>query len=69
MPLMIGRRSAERAAVTAVRFAVSLTRSAGLLHRHAVFKRVACELYKRQAKRLDGTTFERVYHMVLAHSD
>jgi ubiquinone/menaquinone biosynthesis C-methylase UbiE len=40
-----------------------------LLHRHAGFKRVACDLYEEEAKRLDGTIFHRVYHMVLAHSE
>jgi hypothetical protein len=30
---------------------------------------VACDLYEEEAKRLDGTIFHRVYHMVLAHSD
>jgi SAM-dependent methyltransferase len=40
-----------------------------LLHRHAGFKRVVCDLYEEEAKRLDGTIFHRVYHMVLAHSE
>ena len=28
-------------------------------------KRVACYFYEEEAKRLDGTIFHRVYHMVL----
>jgi hypothetical protein len=37
--------------------------------RHAGFKRVACDLYEEEAKRLDGTIFHRVYRMMLTHSD
>jgi hypothetical protein len=37
--------------------------------RHAGFKCVACDLYKEEAKRRDGTIFHRVDHMVLTHSD
>jgi arsenite methyltransferase len=40
-----------------------------LLHSQAGFKRVACDIYKEEAKRLDATIFHRAYHMVVAHSD
>ena len=38
-----------------------------LLHRQAGFRRVDCELYEEQNTRLDGTVFQRSYHIVLAH--
>jgi len=40
-----------------------------LLHQQAGFKRVTCDIYEEEAKRLDGTIFHRAYHMVLAHAD
>jgi SAM-dependent methyltransferase len=39
------------------------------LHRQAGFKRVKCDVYEEEAKRLDGSTFRRAYYMVLAHAD
>ena len=39
-----------------------------LLHQQAGFKRVTCDIYREEAKRLDGTIFHRAYHMVLAHA-
>jgi SAM-dependent methyltransferase len=39
------------------------------LHREAGFKRVECDVYEEEAKRLDGSTFRRAYHMVLALAD
>jgi SAM-dependent methyltransferase len=49
-------------------FRVPDRKSLELLLRQAGFGRVACELYEEQAKRLDGTLFQRVYHMVIAHA-
>jgi SAM-dependent methyltransferase len=40
-----------------------------LLHLQAGFKRVTCDVYEEEAKRLDGTIFRRAYHMVVAHAD
>jgi ubiquinone/menaquinone biosynthesis C-methylase UbiE len=37
------------------------------LHREAGFTRVACDIFEEEAKRLDGSTFRRACHMVLAH--
>ena len=39
-----------------------------LLHLQAGFKRVTCDIYQEDAKRLDGTIFHRAYHMILAHA-
>ncbi|HXV23200.1 MAG TPA: class I SAM-dependent methyltransferase [Alphaproteobacteria bacterium] len=36
------------------------------LHYQAGFQRVDSELYEEEAKRLDGTTFQRAYHIVRA---
>ncbi len=38
-----------------------------LLHRQAGFRGIDCELYEEQNTRLDGTVFQRSYHVVLAH--
>jgi ubiquinone/menaquinone biosynthesis C-methylase UbiE len=40
-----------------------------LLHQQAGFKRVICDVYEEDAKRIDGTIFHRAYNMVLAHAD
>lgn len=37
------------------------------LHRQAGFRGIDCELYEEQNTRLDGTVFQRFYHLVLAH--
>jgi hypothetical protein len=36
------------------------------LHREAGFGDVACEIHAERNRRLDGTVFERTYHIVLA---
>jgi ubiquinone/menaquinone biosynthesis C-methylase UbiE len=40
-----------------------------LLPQQAGFRRVTCDIYQEEAKRLDGTIFHRAYHMVIAHPD
>jgi SAM-dependent methyltransferase len=40
-----------------------------LLHLQAGFQRVACTLYEEEARRLDGTAFQRTFHLVLAHAE
>jgi ubiquinone/menaquinone biosynthesis C-methylase UbiE len=37
------------------------------LHLHAGFRRVDCELYEELNTRLNGTVFQRSYHIVVAH--
>lgn len=39
------------------------------LHLQAGFKRVSCDIYEEEAKRLDGTIFHRGYHMAVARTD
>lgn len=36
------------------------------LHRQAGFRQVDCELYEEESKRLDGTPFQRIFHIVRA---
>lgn len=38
------------------------------LHWRAGFKRVTCDIYQEDAKRLDGSIFHRAYHMIIAHA-
>ena len=40
-----------------------------LLHLQAGFKRVTCDIYQEEAKRLDGTIFHRAYNIVIAHAN
>jgi SAM-dependent methyltransferase len=40
-----------------------------LLHHRAGFRQIWFDYYEEQAKRLDGTTYNRAYHIVLAQPD
>ena len=40
-----------------------------LLHLQAGFKRLSCDVYEEEAKRLDGTIYRRAYYMMVARAD